>query len=174
MRLIPAALATFTLMPILASGQDKYEKFAIFVTGLDSAAPVAESLIKLMNASKPFQAVGKNDDSKAAVLVSCMPRKQTDPFGCLYVIQYNGATFKTFFGAGLGAAQTAEAMATQFLGSIAGDIAERFNDTDRENMKQALETCLLLTDTKCNVPERLQKEVGATQLTLGQYLFKKK
>jgi hypothetical protein len=113
-----------------------------------------------MNASKPFQAVAKSDDSKAVVLVHCLPRKETDPFGCLYVIQYNGATFKTFFGAGLGAAQTAEAMATQFLGSIAGDIAERFNDTEMENMKQALETCLLLTDTKCNVPERLQKEVG--------------
>ena len=63
-------------------------------------------------------------------------------------------------------------MATQFLGSIANDIVDRFGDTDKENMKQALETCLLRTDTKCNVPERLQKEIGATQLTLGQYLFK--
>lgn len=167
-------LALFTLLPILAHGQEKYEKFAIFITGLDSAAPEAELLIKLMNASKPFQAVGTNDESKAVVLVSCMPRKQTDPFGCLYVIQYNGATFKSFFGAGLYVATTAEAVATNFLGSIVQDILERFDDTDKENIKQALETCLLLTDTKCNVPERLQKEVGATQLTLGQYLFKKK
>lgn len=173
-RLMSATLGLFTLLPILANGQEKYEKFAIFITGLDSAAPVAESLIKLVNASKPFQAVGKNDDSKAVVLVSCMPRKQTDSFGCLYVIQYNGATFKTFFGAGLYVATTAEAVATNFLGSIAQDILERFEDTDKENMKQALETCLLLTDTKCNVPERLQKEVGAAQLTLSQYLFKKK
>jgi hypothetical protein len=163
----------FTLLPILANGQQKYEKVAVFVSGLDSAAPVAESLIKLMSASKPFEAVGKDATSKVVVLVSCMARKQTDPFACLYVAQYNGVVFKTFFGAGLYVSTTAEAVATNFLGSIAQDIVERFNDTDKENLKQALETCLLLTDTKCNVPDPLQKDLGAKQLTLGQYLFKK-
>jgi hypothetical protein len=31
----------------------------------------------------------------------------------------------------------------------------------------------LMTDSKCNVPDPLQKEFGAKQLTLGQYLLKK-
>jgi hypothetical protein len=173
MRPISATLALLALLPILASGQPKSEKFTIFVTGLDSAVRVTQSLIKMMNASKPFQAVGKDDASKVVVLVSCMARKQTDPFGCMYVAHYNGATFKTFLGGGLYLASSAEEVASNFLGSIAQDIVERFEDTDKENLKQALEACLLLTDTKCNVPNPLQNEMGAKQLTLGQYLFKK-
>ena len=52
-----------------------------------------------MNASKPFQAVGKNDE-QGGLGNPLHASKATDPFGCMYVIQYNGATFKTFFGAG--------------------------------------------------------------------------
>jgi len=69
------------------------------------------------------------------------------------------------------AAKNADDMATRILGSIAQDVLERYNDTDKENLRQGLEACLLLTDSKCNVPNPLQKEFGATQLTLGQYLI---
>src|SRR5437667_7155253 len=97
------ALASFAVLALAASAlpQEKYEKVAIFVSGLDSAAPVAQSLIKQLNASKPFEAVRQKDPSKVVVLVSCMARKQTDPFACLYVAHLNGAAFKTFLGAGL-------------------------------------------------------------------------
>jgi hypothetical protein len=130
--------------------------------------------MKQMNASKPFQAVGQKDPSKAVVLVSCMPRKQTEPFGCMYVAQLNGATFKTFMGGGLFVGTNAEDVATNFLGSIAQDIVERYESTDKDNLRQALEACLLLTDTRCNVPDPLQKEFDAKQLTLGQYVLKKR
>lgn len=51
---------------------------------------------------------------------------------------------------------------------------ERFDSTSKDNLREALQACLLMTDSKCNVPDPLQKEFGATQLTLGQYLLKKK
>jgi len=173
-KLAALVLFAFLVFAAPASPQDKSEKFAVFVTGLDDAAPVAQSLIKKLNASKPFEVVGKNDDSKVVVLVTCMDRKPTEPFACMYVSQLNGATFKTFLGGGLFFATTAEAVATNFLGSIAEDIVERFDDNSKNNLRQALEACLLMTDSKCNVPDPLQKEFDAKQLTLGQYLLKKR
>ena len=107
------------------------------------------------------------------MLISCMPRKQTDPFVCMYVSHYNGATFKTFLGGGLFFSASAEEVSDNFLGSIAQDIVERFDNTSTDNLRQALESCLLMTDSKCNVPDPLQKEFGTKQLTLGQYLLKK-
>jgi hypothetical protein len=166
----------FAILTLAVSGrsQEKSDKFAIFVTGLDSAAPVAQSLIKLMNASKPFEAVGQKDPSKVVVLVSCMPRKESGPLACMYVSHYNGPSFKTFLGAGMFFATTAEMVAMNFLGSIAQDIVERYDKTNIDNLREGLEVCLLLTDTKCNVPDPLQKEFNAQQLTLGQYVLKKR
>lgn len=163
----------FLAVAVAASPQEKYEKFAIFVMGLDDAAPVAQSLIKKMNESKPFEAVAQKDPSKVAVLVSCMSRKQDEPFVCMYVSHFNGPTFKTFLGGGLWVGTSADAVASTFLGAIAQDIGERYESTNTENLRKALESCLLMTDSKCNVPDPLQKEFGAKQLTLGQYLMKK-
>jgi hypothetical protein len=171
----PVALVLFAFLALAvpASPQGESEKFAVFVTGLDDAAPVAQSLIKKLNESKPFEAVTKEDPSKVVVLISCMSRKQTDPFVCMYVSHYNGATFKTFLGGGLFGSASADAVASNFLGSFAQDIVERFDSTNTDNLREALKSCLLLTDSKCNVPDPLQKEFGAKQLTLGQYLLKK-
>ena len=164
------AVAFFALP---ASPQDKSDKFAIYVTGLYDAAPVAQSLIKKLNASKPFEAVGKDETAKVVVLISCMSRRPNDPFVCMYVSHYNGATFKTFLGGGMWAATSADAVSDNFLVAIAQDIVERIDDTSKDNLREALEACLLMTDSKCNVPDPLQKEFNAKQLTLGQYLLKK-
>lgn len=169
----PIALPLFALAGLTAVGQEKFDRVAVYVTGLGSAAPVTQSLIKQMNASKPFQAVGQKDPSRVVVLVFCQQRNEGDLFACLYVAQHNGATFKTFLGAGLHIGRTAEEVGTDFFVSIASDIAERYNDTEMGSLRQALETCLLFTDTKCNVPDPLQKEFGAKQLTLGQYIMQK-
>lgn len=163
--------AAFFVLP--AKPQDKADKFAVYVTGLDDAAPVAQSLIKKLNDSKPFEAVGKDDTAKVVVLISCYSRKQADPFMCMYVSQYNGAAFKTFLGGGMFAATSVDVVSDNFLASIAQDIVERYDSTSEDNLRAALEACLLMTDSKCNVPDPLQNEVGAKQLTLGQYLLKK-
>lgn len=91
----------------------------------------------------------------------------------MYVSHFNGATSKTFLGGGLFVATGADAVATNFLGSIAEDIVERYSDTSTNNLREGLESCLLMTDSKCNVPDQLQKEFNAKQLTLGQFLLKK-
>jgi hypothetical protein len=166
-------LFAFLMLAVPASPQDKSDKFAVFVTGLDDAAPVAQSLIKKLNASRPFEVVGKDDTAKVVVLVSCYSRKQTDPFLCMYVAHFNGPTFKTFLGGGMWVGTSADAVSDNFLASIAQDIVERFDSTSKENLREALQACLLMTDSKCNVPDPLQKEFDAKQLTLGQYLLKK-
>ena len=157
----------------VAEAQEKVDKFAVFVTGLEDAAPVAQSLIKMLNASKPFEAVTKNDASKVVVLLSCMPRKQGEPFACMYVSHLNGPTFKTFLGGDLFVAMGADLVASNFLGSIAQDIVERFNDTSKDNLRQALESCLLMTDTKCNVPDPLQQGIQREAAHSGSVSFEK-
>jgi hypothetical protein len=159
---------------ISATAQERSDNFPVFVAGINDAAPVAQSLIRKLNATKPFEVVTSKDPSKVAVLISCTPRsKPADPFACMYVAQYNGATFKTFLGGGLFFATNADAVASNFLESLAQDIVERYDSTNMDNLREALESCLLMTDFKCNVPDPLQKEFNAKQLTLGQYLLKK-
>jgi hypothetical protein len=170
-------LMIFALLAISVSAssqeRSKTDKFAVFVTGLDDAAPVTQSLIKKLNQYKPFEAVSKQDPSKVVVLISCIPRKQAQPFACMYVSNLNGAAFKTFLGGGLFFSMSADDVATDFFKSIAQDIVERFDKTSTDNLREALEACLLMTDSKCNVPDPLQKELNATQLTLGQWLLNK-
>src|ERR1039458_2639069 len=101
---IALLLFAFLVLALPASPQEKSDKFPIFVTGLDDAAPVAQSLIKKLNASKPFEVVGKNDIAEVVVLVTCYSRKQTDPFLCMCVTHFNGPAFKTFMGGGMFAA----------------------------------------------------------------------
>lgn len=161
------------ILAFISSAQEKPEKFAIYLSGEEGpAALVVKSLTKLMNASKPFEVVGPKDPLKLAVLISCMDKPTAEvPFVCMYVSQYNGAAFKTFMGGGLSVFKNVEDVANQFLGAIAQDVVERYNDTDKQNLRQGLEACLFLTDSKCNVPNPLQKELDAKQLSLGQYLM---
>jgi hypothetical protein len=140
--------------------QAKSEKFGLFVTGASDAEPVVKALTKALNESKPFEVVSKAD-SKIAVLVSCMARQKTEPFVCMYVASFNGAAFQTFMGGGLYVAADADTLALNFLQSIAADTVERFDDTSLSNVRQTLEGCLFLSEPGCDVPEQLQKELGA-------------
>jgi hypothetical protein len=153
--------------------QEKNEDFLVYVVGGDSAAPIVKALKKKFSTTKPFGVATKDDVSKVVVLVSCMDHdKEGVPYACMYVLSLNGAAFKTFMGGGLYLAMTPESMATNFLPSIAQDIIERFDKTNKDNLRDSLKSCLFLTDTKCNVPGPLQEELGEKQLTLGQYMMR--
>ena len=107
------------------------------------------------------------------MLVSCMDHdKENLPYACMYVLSLNGAAFKTFMGGGMFLGMTSDIVADNFLKAIAQDIIERFDGTNKENLRDSLKSCLFLTDTKCNVPKPLQGEFGEKQLTLGQYMLK--
>lgn len=61
-----------------ANSQDKSEKFAIFVTGLNDAAPVVQSLIKKLRDSKPFEPVTQETQAKSLwVFPVCPASKPT-------------------------------------------------------------------------------------------------
>src|ERR1035437_3766447 len=120
----PTASVLLAFLGLACKSQGTSDKFAVFVTGLDTAVPVAQSLIKKLNESKPFEAVTKEDPSKLVVLISCMDRKPTDPFVCMYVSHYNGAAFKSLLGAAVFVAPSADAAADRVLGSLAQDIVE--------------------------------------------------
>jgi len=118
--------------------------------------------------------VTKDDVSKVIITIDCMAReKQSMAFVCMHVLHFNGASLKTFMGGGLYVAATADDVANNFLASIAQDIVDRFDSINKDNLRSTLESCLMLTDTKCNVPGPLQKEFGQKQMTLGQYMISK-
>jgi hypothetical protein len=150
------------------------DKFAVFIVSNADSSAVTKALVQKLNESKPFVVVSKDDLSKAIVIVDCMHRVKTEqPFICMYVTHYNGVAFKTMVGAGEYISGTADDMASNLVAAIASDIVERWDDTNKRNLKESLEACLYLTDSKCNVPTPLQAELGEKQLTLGQYMFKK-
>ena len=172
--LLPALVLSNPAVAQTKNEKQTSEKFAIFIVGGSDDAAVLDALEQRLNDSKPFKTVIAEDASKATVIVDCVHRdKAEQPFFCGYVSFYNGAAFKTLLGGGQYISQTGETMADKLLAAIASDIAERWDETDKRNMRGSLEACLFLTDSKCNVPTPLQAELGEKQLTLGQYLFKK-
>jgi len=152
--------------------QQHDDDFLIYVVGLDTAEPIAKALKKKLSTSRPFAVATKDDVSKVMVLISCMDRKEGLPYACMYVLSLNGAAFKTFMGGGLYLAMTPDDVAANFLKSMAQDIVERLDSTNKQNLRDALKSCLFLTDSKCNVPKPLQEEFGEKQLTLGQFMMK--
>jgi hypothetical protein len=169
----PLAMLTvlaFVLVAPAIPQQQQNDDFLIYVVGQE---PVAKALKKKLSASRPFAIATKDDVSKVVVIVSCMDHdKEGLPYACMYVLSLNGAAFKTFMGGGLYIAMTPDDVANNFVKSIAQDIVERFDNTNKENLRDALKSCLFLTDSKCNVPGPLQQEIGEKQLTLGQYMMK--
>jgi hypothetical protein len=152
--------------------QEQHDDFLIYVVGQGTGDKIANASRKKLTVSKPFAVATKDDVSKAVVLISCMDHdKEGLPYACMYVLSLNGPAFKTFMGGGLYLAMTPDDVANNFLKSIAQDIVERFENTNKENLRDALKSCLFLTDTKCNVPTPLQEEFGGKQLTLGQFMM---
>src|SRR5260370_2313955 len=163
MRKILAALIScaFLFVAPAIPQQQHDDDFLIYVVGNET---IVKALKKKLSVSKPFVVATKDDVSKVVVLVSCMDHKEGLPYACMYVLSLNGAAFKTFMGGGLYLAMTPDDLANNFLKSIAQDIVERFDNTNKENLLYSLKLCLFLTDTKCNEPARLQQEYGAKQL----------
>jgi hypothetical protein len=171
-------LKAFVVLCVLAGtfqarSEDRSDKFAIFLAG-NSAQPVVKSLSKLLNDSRSFKVVDSTDSAKVTVLLSCLDRQDKEPLVCMYIAQYVGASFSTMLGAGMHVATDADDVAMKFLKCIAADIAERWNETDKTNLRQSLEACLFLSESDCDVPKPLQKSLGSEKISLRQYLFQKK
>jgi hypothetical protein len=164
----------FLALALKGQSQNKQEQVAIFLTGREPARPVVQSLTKALNDSTPFEVVSTRDSAKVSVLISCQERQQKiQPFGCMYVAHYVGASFSTMLGAGQYVGPTADDVALNFVKSISADIVERYADTNITNLQQSLEACLLLSESECDVPEPLQKSLGSKKITFREYVMKK-
>jgi hypothetical protein len=128
---------------------------------------------KLASHPKAFTLVENNDsDTGLLITADCMPRKAKEDFTCFYTSHYAGLAAKTFMGGGIYASSTAEDVADNLLGSIAQDVAERWNSTSRRNNIESLEACLFLTQSTCKVPGQLESELKTKIINLSQYLQK--
>ena len=104
----------------------------------------------------------------------CSQEPVTQSYPANYVSHYNDGDVKKFLGGSdCSRPRQQTRCGTIFFDSIAQSIVERYKDTNMQNLKEGLESCLLMTESKCNVPDPLQKEFGATEMTLGQFLLKK-
>jgi hypothetical protein len=138
-----------------------------------SKAVVSDLRSKLNSHPKQFSVVSNKDsDQGLIVTVDCLPRETTEPFVCFYTSHYAGGTCKTFMGGGIYAAQRPDQVADNFLGSIAQDVAERWNEIVRSNAIESLESCLFLTQSSCKVPGILVPELKSSIINLSQYLQK--
>jgi hypothetical protein len=144
MRKLLAVLISFGFVfvaPVIP--QEQHDDFLIYVVAQGTAEPIAKALKKKLAISRPFAVATKDDVSKAVVLISCMDHgKDGLPYACMYVLSLNGSAFKTFMGGGLYLAMTPDDVANNFLKSIAQDIVERFENTNKENLRDALKSCL--------------------------------
>lgn len=121
-----------------------------------------------------FTLVSNLDESTGLVFAAdCMTRdKPNDAYVCFYTSHYSGGAVKTFLGGGVYASKSADDVADNLLASMAQDLAERWNSTMRGNAIEMLESCLMLTQSSCAVPQVLSSELHSKTLNLSQYLQK--
>ncbi len=149
--------------------------FIISDPGSSLEVVVAQGLTSKMNSTKAkdgtslFKTVESSADANFTVMIICTD--ETKPIACAYTSSYVGAETSTFLGGGI-AHGTPTEISDYLLGSIAQDIAERWNSTDRTNMINNLEACLMLTQSSCAVPDTLVPELKMKIVNLSQYLQK--
>jgi hypothetical protein len=131
---------------------------------------VVPLLRQAMTQTGLFEVVS-NDDSKLnlVVVTDCYHDSANDPFSCSYISNYVGA-HKTLIGGGIVVQPTPDKAANAILASVAADISERWNSTNRSNLIEELEDCLLLTQSSCAVPDPLVAELHTKSINLSQYL----
>jgi|ERR1043166_3590808 hypothetical protein len=146
-------------------------------TVTDAAEPASAEMMNLLRKkfeahANLFKLVSAADPSLGIVLqADCMERRRPrDLYVCFYTLHYSGGNGKTFMGGGVNTAQTPDEIADGFLASVAQDIVENMNGAIRTNAVESLESCLLLTQSSCAVPEVLASELKAKIINLSQYL----
>jgi hypothetical protein len=143
----------------------------------DTSNPASVDTMKLFSQrlgahENLFQVVSTEDSSMALIFQSdCMARNsEHDAYVCFYTLHYSGPNGKTFMGSGVDAAKSADEIADAFLSSMSQDIIEQVNKAMRTNAIESLESCLLLTQSSCAVPNLVVPELKVKTINLSQYL----
>jgi hypothetical protein len=135
-----------------------------------SSNAVGPLLVQQISSQPKFFKVVNEDDKDLTIVTDCYRTTSGDPYSCFYVAtEWLGST-ESLLGAAVMVQKSPEEAATSLFASILKDVAERWNSTNRKMLIGELETCLLLTESSCAVPEPLVSELKTKSINLSQYM----
>jgi len=137
-----------------------------------SSSAVAPPLIQKIAAQPKFFTVVNGDAKDISVIADCYRPTPNDSYSCYYVATKWLASNQSLLGGAVVVQKSAEEAATAIFASLLQDVAERWNNTDRQMLIAELETCLALTESSCAVPDPLQAELKTKSINLSQYMRK--
>lgn len=153
--------------------QTKALKVRIVYDNSDSSsAAVGPLLVEKIAGQPKFFTVVTGDQRDLVIIADCYRETANDPYSCFYTASKWLASNQAFLGGAIVVRKSAEEAATAMFASILQDIAERWNNTDRQMLIAELETCLALTESSCAVPEPLIAELKTKSINLSQYMRK--
>ena len=141
----------------------------------ESSRTVAADLHSKFAASSNLFTLNDSNDSMEGLIVipDCLPRtEKTGPFVCYYTAFYFQGKAKTLIGAAAAVKTTSAEVADFFFASIAQDILDNWNKAIRAIAITRLEGCVILTQSRCEVPELLKPDFKTETINLLQYLTK--
>jgi hypothetical protein len=106
-------------------------------------------------------------------MLNCLDRNSTyDGYTCSYTTHQKDGPTETFIGSGVYTAKSADGVADQMFSTVAEGVVAEWHFFTRANALNALNTCLVLTQSRCAVPDILVPELHARVLNFSQYLQK--
>jgi hypothetical protein len=134
-----------------------------------SSAAVGALLAQKVAAQPKFFTIATGDDKNLAIVTDCYRATSSDPYSCFYVATKWIETNQALLGAAVAVGKSADDAATSMFTDILQDVAERWNSTNRQMLITELETCLVLTESSCAVPDPLVAELEVKSVNLSQY-----
>ena len=166
-------LGVAILFVVTASAQTAPVKIKIVYDATDAtSSAVVPILVKKIAALPKLFTLAKEDDRNLSVIADCYRETPTESYSCFYVATKQNSVSEAFLGGAIVVKKTPEEAATAMLSSIAQDITERWNKTDRQMLIGELEACLALTESGCAVPDPLVPELKVKSINLSQYMRK--
>jgi len=166
-----AALLFFSTSTLAQSGKPVRVR-VVFDNADPNSSAVAPMLVRLFAAQPKLFTVADGDDKDLAIVSDCYRETPNDPYSCFYVAtKWIGST-QALLGAAVIVQKLAEQAANSLFADILQDVMERWNSTDRQMLINELETCLMLTESSCAVPDPLVAELKTKSINLSQYVRK--
>jgi hypothetical protein len=172
MKIIIGLAATLFFIGTASAQTTPVKIKVVYDTADASSSAVVPILVQKIAAYPKLFTLVKDDDKNLSVIADCYRETPADSFSCFYVATKQHGITESFLGGAIVVRKTPEEVAAALLSSIAQDIAERWNNTDRRMLIGELEACLALTESGCAVPEPLIPELKAKSINLSQYMRK--
>ena len=170
-KIIFLMLATVLLVgPSFAQSRKPLKVKVIYDPTDVSSMAVGPLLVQKVAGQPKFFSVVNDDDKDLAIVTDCYRATSNDPYSCFYVANEFLGSNESLLGAAVIVKASPDEAATALFASILQDVAERWNTTTRRMLIAELETCLLLTESSCAVPDPLVAELKTKSINLSQYM----